>query len=263
MLEKITNVPAGIDALKAVGTISKEDYEQVVETLLDEAQQQGRRIRLLMQVGPEYQGFTPGVVWEKMSALRFLHLLDGYALVTDIGWIRESRKLAGFLLPWPLRVFSNDERDKAIDWLRSLPEGPSVSHRLLPDSEVLVVEVSAPLRIQDFDALALTADTWLNTHHAWHGIVIHTRQFPGWENIGGLLRHVRFVRDHYRKINRLALAADSTLATLAPRLAEHFVHAEVRSFKYDELDSAVAWAANPACRRPEKLAPNAAFAEQR
>lgn len=37
MLEKITNVPTGIEALKAVGTISKEDYEQVVETLLDEA----------------------------------------------------------------------------------------------------------------------------------------------------------------------------------------------------------------------------------
>jgi hypothetical protein len=134
MLKKITNVPAGIDALKAVGTISKEDYEQVVETLLDEAQQQDCRIRLLMQVGPEYQGFTPGVVWEKMNALRFLHLLNGYALVTDIGWIRESIKLAGFLLPRPLRVFSNDERDKAIDWLRSLPEGPGVSHRLVPDS---------------------------------------------------------------------------------------------------------------------------------
>jgi hypothetical protein len=87
-----------------------------------------------MQVGPEYQGFTPGLVWEKMNALRFLHLLDGYALVTDIGWIRESIKLAGFLLPWPLCVFSNDEHDKAIDWLRSLPEGPGVSHRLVPDS---------------------------------------------------------------------------------------------------------------------------------
>jgi hypothetical protein len=89
-------------------------------------------------------------------------------------------------MPWPLRVFGNEERDKVIDWLRSLPEGPGVSHRLLPDSQVLVVEVN-PLRTQDFDALELTADTWLDTHHDLPGIVIHTRQFPGWENIGNLL----------------------------------------------------------------------------
>ncbi len=37
MLEKLTDVPPGIDALKAVGKISKEDYEKVVEPLFDEA----------------------------------------------------------------------------------------------------------------------------------------------------------------------------------------------------------------------------------
>jgi hypothetical protein len=42
-------------------------------------------------------------------------------------------------------------------WLRSLPEGPAVSHRLLPESGVIVVEVKQALRAQDFDALAFTA----------------------------------------------------------------------------------------------------------
>ena len=44
MLEKITDVPAGVDALKAVGKISKEDYENVVEPLFAEARRQGRRV---------------------------------------------------------------------------------------------------------------------------------------------------------------------------------------------------------------------------
>jgi hypothetical protein len=66
-----------------------------------------------------------------------------------------------------------------------------------------------------------------------------------------LLRHVRFVRDHHRKVPRVALAADSKLASLAPPLAEHFVQAEVRGFRYDELESAIAWAAGPAGRRSE------------
>lgn len=158
------------------------------------------------------------MVWEEAVGPRFLRLFDGYALVTDIGWIRKWIQLIGFLLPWLLRVFGNDERDKAIEWLRSLPEGPGVSHRLLPDSDILVVEVNEPFRTQDFDALALTVDSWVDTHHDLHGLVIHARQFPGWENLGSFLRHVRFVRDHHRKVNRVALAADSALAALAPRL---------------------------------------------
>jgi hypothetical protein len=80
--------------------------------------------------------------------------------------------------------------------------------------------------------------------------VLHARAFPGWENIDGLLHHIRFVRDHHRKVRRVALAVDSTLADLAPRVAEHFVRAELRHFGYDELDDAVAWAAGPSGGRP-------------
>jgi hypothetical protein len=32
------------------------------------------------------------------------------------------------------------------------------------------------------------------------------------------------------------------LASLAPRLADHFVTAEIRHFDYDEVDRGVAWA---------------------
>ena len=44
----------------------------------------GRRLRLLLQLGPEYQGFTPGAAWEKtetgLRSLSVLRLVDGYAL---------------------------------------------------------------------------------------------------------------------------------------------------------------------------------------
>jgi hypothetical protein len=93
---------------------------------------------------------------------------------------------------------------------------------------------------QDFDALAATADAWLAPHHEVPGVA-----FPGWENVGSLLRHVRFVRDYHRTGQRVALAADAKLADLLPRLTEHFVQAELRHFGYDEFDDAIAWAAGP------------------
>jgi hypothetical protein len=254
MLEKISDTPAGIDAFRAVGTLTKEDYEQTVEPLLDEARRHGRRLRLLLQLGPEYEGFTAGAVWGKTQTwLQYpslLRMIDGYALVSDIRWLREWINLVGFLLPFPLRVFNTEERDDAVAWLGSLPEGPGVTHRLLPESGVVVVEVTEPLRAQDFDAVAATADAWLDTHDALSGVVLHAREFPGWENIGSLLRHVRFVRDHHRRVRRVALAADGKLADLAPRLTEHFVRAELRHFGYDDLDDAIAWAAGRDGRRP-------------
>src|SRR6476469_9785945 len=230
MLQRIPDVPSGIDALAAIGTLTGQDYEQSIEPILDEARRSSRRIRLLIQLGPEYDGYTSGAAWEKTAnAFRspsLLRLLDGYAVVTDLHWLHEWTHVMGFLLPFPLRVFGNDERDEAIAWLSALPEGPGVSHYLMSESGVLVVEVTAPLRAQAFEALAATADAWLETHDALPGVVIHARQFPGWENAASMLRHFRFVRDHHRAVRRVALAADGKRADLSAGLAEQFVHAE-------------------------------------
>ena len=39
------------------------------------------------------------------------------------------------------------------------------------------------------------------------------------------------------------------MAELAPRLAEHFIRAEIKRFGYDELDEAVVWADHAAAER--------------
>lgn len=243
MLERLKEVPAGVDALRAVGQVSREDYDEVLDPLIDAARREGRRLRLLYEFGADFTGFTPGAAWEDAKVgLRALNLFDGCAVVTDVAWIRQSTHLASFFMPCPVRVFDLAGRADALAWLGSLPEGPGVSHRVLP-SGVVVVEVREPLRSADFEALAATADSWLADHPDLPGLVVHASHFPGWENATGLLRHARFIRDHHRRIGRVALAADSRVAGLAPTLASHFVSAEVRSFGYDELDDAVAWAA--------------------
>lgn len=111
---------------------------------------------------------------------------------------------------------------------------------------MIVVEIKGALRAQDFDALALTADTWIEAHGALQGIVLHATAFPGWENLGSLLRHARFVRDHHKQAKRIALAADSQLAGVMSHLGEHFVEAEVKAFPFDELQGAIVWAAGDA-----------------
>ena len=243
MLETLKNLPSGISGLKAVGKLTKDDYETVFDPLLDEARREGRHLRFLYELGPDFEGFTPGAAWEDAKiGLRALRLFEGCAIVSDADWISNMTRFLGFLTPCPIRVFPIGDRAEAVRWLQSLPEGAGASHHVVSDLGVLVVEVVGALRAHDFDSLALTADSWIEAHGDLPGIVIHAREFPGWENVGNLLRHLRFIRDHHRKVRRIALAADGKLFKLAPRLAEHFVEAKMKTFGYEELDSAIAWA---------------------
>lgn len=243
MLERLTDLPPGIDGLEAVGRISKDDYDRVMEPLLDAARREGRRLRFLYEIGPRFQGFTPGAAWtDAKLGLTNLRLFEGVAVVTNVGWIRESTRLAAFMMPCPVEVFSVADRGRAIEWLQTLSDRATVVEHVIPDTGVLVVEVTQPLRDQDFDAIALTADAWIDAHGRLNGLVIHARRFPGWENLGALVKHVRFVRNHHQKITRIALAVDTAMANMAPMIAEHFVKAEVKVFGYDERDRAIEWA---------------------
>jgi hypothetical protein len=243
MLERLTNLPTGVDGLRAKGTITRDDYERVLQPLLDEARRQGRRVRLLYHLGAEFDGFTIGGAWEDAwLGLRYLRLFERCAIVSDVSWIREASRFVGAMMPCPVRVFGNPDWAAAVAWLTSPTGGGGIRHRLLPESGVLVIEPTGPLRAEDFDALALVVDPWIEAHGELRGLVVHARAFPGWENLGSLFRHLTFVRDHHRRVRRVAVCADGTLTALAPRLAEHFVKAELHHFGYDELDQAIAWA---------------------
>lgn len=243
MIERLKDLPPGIDGVRAIGAISKGDYERVFPALIEEARREGRRIRFLYELGPEFEGFTPGAAWEDAKiGIHSMRLFSGCAIVTDVRWIREMTRMTAFLTPCPVQVFENKDRDKAIAWLGSIPAESGISHRVLPESGVIVVEVKHALSAGDFDVLSLTADTWIEAHGGLQGIVIHAREFPGWENLGSLIRHIQFIRDHHRNVKRVALAADVKLASLAPKIAEHFIQAQVKRFEYDELDLAIAWA---------------------
>jgi hypothetical protein len=258
MLEMIKGLPQGVDGVRAVGKVSKEDYLRVLDPLIHEAQFARRRLRFLFHLGPEFEGFTPGAAWEDAKiGLQSLGLFDGCAVVTEVGWIRESTRLMGFFMPCPVRVFGNQDLNQAIAWLDSLPQPAAVSYHLIRESGVIVVEVKQALRAQDFEELASAADAWIEAHGDLQGLVIHAREFPGWENFASFLRHVRFVRDHHRHVKRIAFAADTKLTNVLPAIAELFVHAEVKNFGYDDLDVAIAWAAGPASARAASPQPAA------
>ena len=101
------------------------------------------------------------------------------------------------------------------------------------DDGILVLEPDGPLEAADFATLAYHVDNYLDRHGVLHGVA-----------------HLRFVRDHHRKIEKIALVSDSSVATAIPRIANHFIRAHIRHFDPVREDEAWAWLTMEVMRRP-------------
>ena len=120
-----------------------------------------------------------------------------------------------------------------------------IKFELLKDQGLLIVEPKDTLTADDFQAICRAVDPFISENGNLSGLLIDVPSFPGWESFGALVEHIKFVRDHHRKINRVAVVTDSTLLTVAPKIAEHFAHPEFKVFKSGEKANALAWLEAP------------------
>lgn len=116
-----------------------------------------------------------------------------------------------------------------------------IQHELLREQGILILKPEGALRAEDFAALAGTVDPYLEERGALKGLVIEAPSFPGWEDFAALVSHLRFVRDHHRRVRRVAVVSDSPLLALGPKIASHFVSAELRTFGSADRAAALSW----------------------
>ena len=109
------------------------------------------------------------------------------------------------------------------------------------EKAVLHVSPTGPLRKEDFDDLAAIVDPFIEESGGLAGLILETASFPGWENLGAAARHFRFVRDHHRKIRKVAVVTDSLIGNAAELLASHFLAAEIHHFAAGKLNEAKSW----------------------
>ena len=107
---------------------------------------------------------------------------------------------------------------------------------------VLVLQPKGALQMEDFVKLAEKVDHYLLNHERLHSVVIHSKDFPGWTNFSALLSHLRFVRQHHEKVEKIALVTDTALADAAKVILDHFIKAELKHFAYSDYSNALAWA---------------------
>ena len=116
-----------------------------------------------------------------------------------------------------------------------------LDYTLDESNSVLHIRPTGPLQEKDFVALSQAVDPFIDLTGGLSGLLIEVVHFPGWTNLAAATRHFRFVRDHHRKIKKVAIVTDSLLGEAAEHIASHFVAATIKHFPYGHLDEAKRW----------------------
>ncbi|MGV7219315.1 STAS/SEC14 domain-containing protein [Bradyrhizobium sp. UFLA05-112] len=116
-----------------------------------------------------------------------------------------------------------------------------VEFELLRDQGVLIVSPNGPLSGADFARLAQEIDPFIASNGKLNGLMVCVKDFPGWDGFGALISHLGFVRDHQRKIDRIAAVTDSEALKAMTHVSNYVVSPQVRQFPSDQRTEALAW----------------------
>jgi len=121
MIERV-EAPAGVLGFRLTGEITRRDYDEVLMPALREAIDGGGELRCLVVVGPEFEGYEAGTMWDDLkTGFRYGVGHHGawrrMALVTDVEWMVKAAAIFGWMTPGELKVFPLAERDDATAWV--------------------------------------------------------------------------------------------------------------------------------------------------
>jgi hypothetical protein len=122
MIEQLSDMPPGTLGFVITGDLTRDEYRQILLPPVKEAVESGRGIRMLVQIGPGFDEFEPGAVFEDAKqgwnlGIRHHDAWERTALVTDDEWIARAFRMFAWLAPGDLRTYGLEEVDEARAWL--------------------------------------------------------------------------------------------------------------------------------------------------
>ncbi len=109
---------------------------------------------------------------------------------------------------------------------------------------IAILSPNGALSEKDFKSASSVIDSYIGKYGNLKGVIINTKAIPGWESLGSLIEHFKFIKDHHKKVSHVALVTDSVLGDFGEKIAAHFVSAEIKHFPFDELTHAQSWILN-------------------
>lgn len=120
MIEVIRDLPDNTIGIAAKGRVTEQDYESVIEPMVEEIFKRHDKARFLYHLGEDFEGFETAAVWED-TKLGFSHYRgwEKVALVTDRNWLRGAFRAFGVFMPGQVKTFGSGELEQAKQWVAS------------------------------------------------------------------------------------------------------------------------------------------------
>lgn len=119
MIEITSGMPNNILAVTAHGTVTAQDYENVLLPAVEEALKQHRKIRFLFRTGKDFSGYTAGAMWDDAKlGVQHLTAFEKIAVVSNVPWLVQTVSVFRFFIPCPVKVFSSENLPEAEAWIR-------------------------------------------------------------------------------------------------------------------------------------------------
>jgi len=119
-----------------------------------------------------------------------------------------------------------------------------LAYHLNAETGIVELRPRGPLEAHDFASLALTVDSYLEDHGKLRGVLVELDHFPGWDDWQAIAAHVRFLREHLPKVDRVAIVTDNPWLEPLPDVMRLVTPLQVRRFSSSQRGDAFAWIYN-------------------
>ena len=121
MIERITEMPAGMVGFRVAGEVEREDYTEVLVPELRRALEAGGGLRTLYLI-EDLDEIEPGALWADAKlgfdlGVRHHDAWVRSAIVTDLDWMARATRLFAWMIPGEARVFETAALESAKQWV--------------------------------------------------------------------------------------------------------------------------------------------------
>ncbi|WP_394229488.1 SpoIIAA family protein [Shewanella colwelliana] len=118
MIQLLDGFHHDVVAIKVLGVLTSEDYEQHLLPAIEAKLMDHATIKLWYEFSEGFEGVSVETLWDD-AKLGFFHLTDfsRVAIITDNDLVANTASVLAYMVPCPVKVFSRMEVENAQDWI--------------------------------------------------------------------------------------------------------------------------------------------------
>ena len=119
MLEIDRDMAGNVVSVRAHGTVTGRDYEEIMIPALEERIARFGKVRILYTISRDFSGVTIGAMWSDARAIiKHLNAIERAAVITDVRWMISLTRLFAIILHYPVKAYGMEMSVEAEAWIR-------------------------------------------------------------------------------------------------------------------------------------------------